>query len=78
MMYGYEGWGWPFVHGFGWLFMVMLTVLVVMGILALYRGMSRGSGGQESGDRAQAILRERYARGEITREQFDQMKRDLE
>lgn len=29
-------------------------------------------------DEAHDILRERYARGEITREQFDQMTRDLE
>ncbi len=29
-------------------------------------------------DRAVAILRERYAKGEITKEQFDQMMRDLE
>jgi putative membrane protein len=29
-------------------------------------------------DQAVAILRERYAKGEITKEQFDQMMRDLE
>ena len=30
------------------------------------------------GDQAYYILRERYARGEITKEQFDQMTRDLQ
>ena len=30
------------------------------------------------GDRAYYILRERYARGEITKDQYDQMMRDLE
>ncbi len=29
-------------------------------------------------DRALQLLRERYARGEITKEQFDQMSNDLE
>jgi uncharacterized membrane protein len=35
-------------------------------------GLSHGSD-----DRALAILKERYAKGELTKEQFDQMKRDL-
>ena len=33
--------------------------------------------GSPGGDGAQAILRERYARGELTREQYEQMRRDL-
>lgn len=78
MMYGYGDWGWPMMGGF---FMLVLTALVVVGILSLWRGGHHGmhcaGHGHMHGDRAPGILRERYARGEITREQFEQMKNDL-
>ncbi|MBO0888583.1 SHOCT domain-containing protein [Candidatus Bathyarchaeota archaeon] len=35
-------------------------------------------GGWSYGDRAYYILRERYARGEISKDQYDQMMHDLE
>jgi putative membrane protein len=36
------------------------------------------AGGWGYGDRAYYIIRERYARGEISKEQYDQMMRDLQ
>ena len=80
MMWGSDGWGWPIWHGFGWLFMLLLIVLIVLGIVVLFRSLAGGPkrGGEEGGgDRAMAILRERYARGEITKEQLDQMTKHL-
>jgi putative membrane protein len=70
-MMGYWGWG----MGFGWMFMIFFWVLVIVGIVALVRGLSdqRGSRGKS----ALEILRDRYARGDIQREEFDQKKRDL-
>ncbi len=41
-------------------------------------GSSGGYGYWRHRDRAYYILRERYAKGEITKEQYDQMARDLE
>ena len=42
-------------------------------------GDNRGAAGADGveGDRAVGILRERYARGELTREQYDDMRREL-
>jgi putative membrane protein len=66
------------MFGFGWIFMLGLTVLVVLGIVALWRGAWGGSLGGAREDRSLTILRERYARGEINSEQFEKMKRELE
>jgi uncharacterized membrane protein len=65
----------------GGFFMLLFMVLVVIGILSLWRGGHHGmhcaGHGHMHGDNAQSILRERFARGEITAEQFEQMKQNL-
>lgn len=71
-MFGWGGWG----MGWGWfgLMHVLWWVLLVVGVVALVRWMRDG---RSSGDRAQAILRERYARGEIDQAEFDERMRRL-
>ncbi len=67
------------------LFWVVVIGLIVWAITAWSRSSARRSAvGSEltaappaSADRALDILRERYARGEITKEQYDEMRRDL-
>ncbi len=83
MMWGGFGWGWMMVVGM--LFMVLfwgaIIALVVWGIRALNRGGARPEGPNEPlppRGRALDILQERYARGEITKEQYDAMRKDLE
>ncbi|MEW6100291.1 MAG: SHOCT domain-containing protein [Pseudomonadota bacterium] len=68
--------------GFGFLFMILFWVLIILGIVALVRWLTM--------DRAQErrvsprdrtpleIVQERYARGEIDREEYAQKRRDLE
>jgi putative membrane protein len=73
------GWGWG--PGFGWIFMILFWALIILGIVALAKwlfsvGGLSGSGG--SGKAPLDIAKERYARGEINREQYEQMRRDLE
>ena len=72
--------------GFPMLFMfpIGIIVLAVVGYL-LYRGFGRGGccgGGYyrhygSDMETSTEILRRRYAAGEITKEQFEQMKRDV-
>jgi putative membrane protein len=66
-------WGW----GFGMiLMMIVFWGLVIAGLVILIRWVVTQSK-EGRGDSAIEILRQRYARGEITKEQFDTMKRDL-
>lgn len=74
-MMGGWGMGW-----FGPLFMVIFWCLVITGLVLFIRWLVQGSrrGPQGSGSsNAIGILKERYARGEIDREEFDQKKQDL-
>ena len=79
MMTGFGfGWGWLGMGAMMLLFwggLVVLAVLLVRGLFPGGRQQPSGPGGQEP--TAREILDRRYARGEVTREQFDQMKRDL-
>ncbi len=68
-MYDGGGMGWG-----GGLFMLLFFGLVVIGTIAVVRWLVTPCRGRES---ALEILKQRYARGEITREQFEEMKKDI-
>ncbi|MCF8241557.1 MAG: SHOCT domain-containing protein [Melioribacteraceae bacterium] len=59
---------------FGWLFWIVVIVLVVYLIVRFANQQNTRTTSNES---ALDILKKRYARGEITKEEFDEMKNDL-
>ncbi len=81
------GWGMmgPGMMGFGgWWFMPIFFILfwglVIWGIVALVRGLSgsKGSGpAPPTADSALDILKRRYARGELNKEEYEEKKKDL-
>ena len=82
---GWMGPGMMGGYGFGLgILMSLFWVLVIGGVgLLVFRLLGSGPAattpdGPATGNRALDILRERYARGEISKEQFDQMRRDIE
>ncbi|HUZ01196.1 MAG TPA: SHOCT domain-containing protein [Thermomicrobiaceae bacterium] len=79
-MMGYGGYG-----GSPWWGIAMLAfwALVIVGVVLLVAWLVRQGQGQRlatgsADDRALSILRERFARGEIDAEQFEQMRRTLQ
>jgi putative membrane protein len=79
MMGDWGGIGWSGM-GFGVVFMLLFWVLLILGIVALIRWLlTRPSPNQGGRDKASLeLLQERYARGEIDREEYQQKLQDLE
>jgi putative membrane protein len=73
-MYG-PGGGWPMMHyGYGGWFMWL--ILLIVAAVAIYFIIKAQRGGSVR-ETPVEILKKRYAKGEITKEEYDRMKRDL-
>jgi len=83
-------WHWPNVGGFGMVmmggFFFFLLVVVAMGAVFVWGVSTRAPRARADAGRtslapqrsALDMVRERYARGEISREEFEQYKQDLQ
>lgn len=82
-MMGWGGGGW-----FGGIFMILFWILLIVGLVFLIRWLIHSTRGEAGGgrpfggdsyssSRALDILRERYARGEIDKQEFEEKKKDL-
>ncbi len=79
MMMPWDMFGWGF-GAFGMLFMLVFWGLIIAGIVLLVKWLveqSRAGGPRPGGESALDILKQRYARGEIDKEEFEAKKRDL-
>jgi len=73
---------WPMMHygfGYGGMFM-WIIFMIVIGLLVYYFLQTRKTKGQTSAQSESYldILKKRYAKGEINKEEYDRMRRDLE
>ena len=69
--------GWMPMMGLGMLFLVLFWVFVIAGVIYLVKWLTRqGIAGRP--DSSLEILKKRYARGEISKQEFEDMRRDLQ
>ena len=65
---------WPFHGGFG----LIVTLIVIVGVILLIRYLWRGGSERAASDGAAlSVLEGRYVNGEIDRETYIRMKKDL-
>jgi putative membrane protein len=76
--YGMMGYGGGLMMLIGAAFWLSLLALIVLGIVRLSRTGSLHGGPAARRSSGLGILEERYAKGEIQRDEFLQKKRDLE
>ena len=73
-----SGWG---LGGFGGIFMIFFWVLILVGLILFIRWLIQATGRKEfagnTDSKSLELLKERYARGDIDKTQFESMKRDL-
>ena len=73
-----SGWG---MGWFGMIFMLVFWVLVILGLIFLIKWLiqntRKDAGTSNGGSKALEILKERYARGEIEKEEFEEKKKAL-
>ena len=76
------GWSSPFgftpFGGFDWIFMILWWVLIIAGVVALIKWLMNQSRGNHDHEKSPLeILKERYAKGEIDKKEFDEKQKDL-
>jgi putative membrane protein len=68
----------PWMYGGGWMIILWIVIvgLIAWGVVVLVR---RGGSGSNAGEKQSPldIAKQRYARGEITKKEFEQIKKDL-
>ena len=78
-------WGWPLMGfscfgGIGMIFGFIFFILIVIGVILLIVWLVRRTGysiTDKTSIRSLEILKERYVKGELTKEQYENMKKEL-
>ena len=74
---GMTGGGWGLFGGaMGLWGLLWMGLLIAVALYIVYVLLNRGSGGNE--EQSLSVLRERYARGELSDEEFDRRRKQLE
>lgn len=72
---GMMGFGFGYGMGFGLILMILFWGAIIWLVISLINAGTKKS--EETSESALAILKKRYARGEVTREQYLEMEKEL-
>jgi putative membrane protein len=72
MMVGYG------MNGFGYFTMALFWVVLIIAVVYAARRIEWGKPARKEEDQALSILRERYAKGEMNKEEFEERRRILQ
>lgn len=75
--------GWGHMMGYNWygggiMWVLLIIVAVVVIYFVLNRDKNAKTPDDSAGESAMDILKKRYAKGEITKEEFEKMKRNID
>ena len=73
MMWGSYVWG----MGYGWIYMIIIWAVIITAIAYHAKFFMKSSDFQVRHEAPIDILKRRYAKGEITREEFERMRDDV-
>lgn len=88
-LWGNYGWNGAYQGGATWglvagilmlVFMITFWVLIIWGLIVLIRWVSELTkrGGRRDGESSLEVLKKRYARGEIDKREFEEIKKDID
>ncbi len=69
--------GYGMMGGGGWIFWLIFWILVLVGLVLLIKYLLENSGAKKEHESALEILKKRYAKGEISKEEFEEKKKEL-
>ena len=71
-----DGYGYGMGYGMGILGLIF-WILILIGLVLLIKYLWESSGAKRGEESALEILKKKYARGEISKEEFEEKKKDL-
>ena len=69
--------GYSMMGGGFWILWLIFWILILIGLVLLIKYLWEGAGAKKGEEAALEILKKRYARGEINKEEFEEKKKDL-
>ena len=74
--------GFGMMDGYGmssgmWILGLIFWILILVGLILLIKYLWEGAGAKRMEESALEVLKKRYARGEISKEEFEDKKKDL-